>query len=184
MYNVHKIMLSILYYIFIEMHWYMCYNETIESIDNGEIQVKANVQGVTPQMFQKWGVITAIPPLGYRFSKGSDLVLDPLSSDTVRYIFDMYLIIQNLSDVARLCSAHGFTGQLGKPFTSHSVGKILRNPVYCGYRVFEGQLKPVQTPVIVSTEDFNEVQQLLAERNALVGRKRKKTTIRINETGE
>lgn len=55
MYNVHKIMMSILYYISIEMHWYMCYNETIESIDNGEIQVKANVQGVTPQMFQKWG---------------------------------------------------------------------------------------------------------------------------------
>lgn len=51
MYNVHKIMMSILYYISIEMHWYMCYNETIESIDNGEIQVKANVQGVTPQMF-------------------------------------------------------------------------------------------------------------------------------------
>lgn|GEM_PF-2301178 len=184
MYNVHKIMMSILYYISIEMHWYMCYNETIESIDNGEIQVKANVQGVTPQMFQKWGVITAIPPLGYRFSKGSDLVLDPLSSDTVRYIFDMYLIIQNLSDVARLCGTHGFTGQRGKPFTAYSISKILRNPVYCGYGAFNGRLKPIKTPVIIPPEDFDEVQQLLCARNALVGRKCRKTTIRINEIGE
>lgn len=110
--------------------------------------------------------------------------MNPVAAEVVRYIFDMYLIVQNLSDVARLCNAHGFTGQLSKPFTSHSIGKILRNPVYCGYRVFNGHLKPVKTPVIITPDDFDEVQQLLCARNALVGRKCRKTTIRINEIGE
>lgn len=129
-------------------------------------------------------MIAAIPPLGYKFGKGSELALNPVAAEVVRYIFDMYLIVQNLSDVARLCNAHGFTGQLGKPFTSHSIGKILRNPVYCGYRVFNGRLKPVKTPVIITPDDFDEVQQLLCARNVLVGRKCRKTTIRINEIGE
>ncbi|WP_367997696.1 recombinase family protein [Ruminococcus champanellensis] len=55
--------------------------------------------------------------------------------------------VHSLSDVARLCGTRGFTGQRSKLFTAYSISKILRNPVYCGYRVFEGQLKPVQTPV-------------------------------------
>lgn len=45
----------------------------------------------------------------------------------------MYLIVQSLSDVVRLCDTHGFIGQRGKPFTAYSISKILRNPVYCGY---------------------------------------------------
>lgn len=134
------------------------------------------------------GEIPAIPPLGYDFGCGADLVLDPIAAETVRYIFDMYLIVQSLSDVARLCDTHGFTGQRGKPFTAYSISKILRNPVYCGYGVFNGRLKPVKTPVktpvIIPPEDFDEVQQLLCTRNALVGRKCRKTTIRINEIGE
>lgn len=129
-------------------------------------------------------MITAISPLGYDFGCGTDLVLDPIAAETVRYIFDMYLIVQSLSDVALLCGTHGFTGRRGKPFTAYSVSRILRNPVYCGYGVFNGRLKPVQTPVIIPPEDFDEVQQLLSARNALVGRKRRKTTICINETGE
>jgi len=92
----------------------------------------------------------------------------------------MYLIVQSLSDVARLCGTHGFTGRRGKPFTAYSVSKILRNPVYCGYGVFNGRLRPV----IIPPEDFDEVQQLLCARNALAGRKYRKTTIRINEIGE
>ena len=130
------------------------------------------------------GEIPAIPPLGYDFGRGADLVLDPIAAETVRYIFDMYLIVQSLSDVARLCGTHGFTGQRGKPFTAYSVSKILRNPVYCGYGAFNGHLKPVKTPVIIPPEDFDEVQQLLCARNALVDRKCRKTTIRINEIGE
>lgn len=111
-------------------------------------------------------------------------MLNPIAAETVRYIFDMYLIVRSLSDVARLCGTHGFTGQRGKPFTAYSISKILRNPVYCGYGVFNGRLKPVKTPVIIPPEDFDEVQQLLCARNALVGRKYRKTTIRINEIGE
>lgn len=111
-------------------------------------------------------------------------MLDPIAAETVRYIFDMYLIVQSLSDVVRLCGTHGFTGQRGKPFTAYSISKILRNPVYCGYGVFNGRLKPVKTPIIIPPEDFDEVQQLLCARNALVGRKCRKTTIRINEIGE
>ena len=129
-------------------------------------------------------MIAAIPPLGYKFGDGADLVLDPIAAETVRYNFGMYLIVQSLSDVVRLCGTHGFTGQRGKPFTAYSISKILRNPVYCGYGVFNGRLKPVKTPIIIPPEDFDEVQQLLCARNALVGRKCRKTTIRINEIGE
>lgn len=61
-----------------------------------------------------------------------------------------------------------------------AMAKHKRNPVYCGYGVFNGRLKPV----IIPPDDFDEVQQLLCTRNALVGRKCRKTTIRINEIGE
>ena len=129
-------------------------------------------------------MIAAIPPLGYDFGNGFDLVVNPTDAETVRYIFDMYLIVQSLSDVARLGSTHGFTGRRGKPFTPFAISTILRNPVYCGYEVFNGHLKPAKTPVIIPPEDFDEVQQLLCARNALVGRKCRKSTIRIKDIGE
>lgn len=151
--------------------------------DSADRRNRLKPQEVKSQIFQK-GVIAAIPPLGYDFGNGSELVLNPIDAEIVRYIFDMYLIVQSLSDVARLCSTHGFTGRRGKPFTPFSISTILRNPVYCGYEVFNGHFKPVKTPVIIPLEDFDEVQQLMAFKNAYGGRKRRKTTIRINEKGE
>ena len=107
------------------------------------------------------------------------LAINAKEAEVVRYMFDMYLTVYNLSVVATLCNLHGHTGKRGRPFTAQQISTILRNPIYLGGLLLNGIKVPFKSPQIVQDEVFYQVQTLLDDPLIHAGRKRKTNTICI-----
>jgi DNA invertase Pin-like site-specific DNA recombinase len=70
---------------------------------------------------------------------------------------------QTLADVLRSLNKAGFVGrQNGKPLTYSTIGKILRNPFYCGLFLHKGELhQGIHLPMI--TKAFDRIQETLLD---------------------
>ncbi len=111
---------------------------------------------------------THSPPLGYRKPRagrdGPSLEEDPATAPLIRQAFELCATGRHsVSEIARLLTAMGLRGARGAAISSQSLGKQLRNPLYCGRMVVpsldtdaQGDFKPVVTP-----ELFARVQAML-----------------------
>lgn len=134
--------------------------------------------------------IGSTPPYGYdrvRVEHGRGYTLKPnAESDTVKLIYSLCIGGLGRSAIARRLDGMGIPARSGKAWSSATVSDILRNPVYCGkirwqFRREEKSLNdgvvtvhrrenPDCTvaeglhPAIISAEDFDKVQQLIAAR--------------------
>lgn len=118
----------------------------------------------------KQGKRTCNEVLGYDLDGKDGLSINPVEAEMVRYIFDRYLVYQNLSAVAELCRLKGYTGKRGRIQTAYSVQIILTRPIYAGYNLYCGQIYKGSHPAIISVETYNRVQKLL--KHSRVGRQR------------
>ncbi|MBZ5638298.1 MAG: recombinase family protein [Acidobacteriia bacterium] len=113
-------------------------------------------------------------PLGYdRTPEGGRLVVNPDEAGRVCDIFKLFLenpsIIGNVEELRR----RGWTLKRwttredrvygGRAFDKHSLGRLLRNPVYIGEVHFDGGVYPAEHEAIVDRETWNRAQELLRE---------------------
>ena len=99
--------------------------------------------------------------LGYRFEEGS-LVLIEEEAMTVRAIFRLYLEGFTLDDVVTRLESLGIKTRHHKTWTKWNLSHVLHNPVYAGFRRWDGILAAGKHEAIVSPEDFNAVQVRIA----------------------
>lgn len=100
--------------------------------------------------------------IGYK-SKKTDtyhetIVIDEEKSCFVRTAFELRLEGKTLKEISEELHKRGFRNSKGNIVDSTRIGKILKNPVYCGEircygKIYHGNHQP-----IISEEQFNQVQ--------------------------
>jgi DNA invertase Pin-like site-specific DNA recombinase len=95
--------------------------------------------------------------LGYKVENGV-YVLDPVESQAVRIIFEMYAAGHNKKEIVAYLNEHGYKTSGGKPFVYHSLGHVLANEKYTGTYIFQNIRIDGGMPQIVSRELYDNVQ--------------------------
>jgi hypothetical protein len=119
--------------------------------------------------------VGGVVPLGYRVEDGK-LVIDPSEAETVRSIFERYLVVESLPELQRELRESGTltrrrelaTGKVigGVALTNGALAYLLRNRVYLGELNHRGKSYPGAHQAIIDGAVFEAVQtKLTANRN-------------------
>lgn len=103
-------------------------------------------------------------PYGYQLDRTTDIpVPDPTEAPVVRQIFTAYARTRaGTRAIATALSQRGIRTKAGKPWSGHTIGRILTNRVYLAERVFGDINVPDAHPAILDPDLFDEVQRIMA----------------------
>lgn len=107
------------------------------------------------------------PPYGYIHNSATkSLEIDESQSQVVRFIYDEYSKGKyGYRSVADLLNARNIPAPMRDTWIEETVRKILINPFYGGYLPHKGELHLGKHQAIITPEKWQEVQQLISERN-------------------
>jgi len=97
------------------------------------------------------------PPLGYVIQDDGRLKIDPQEANLVRHIFNRYIELKSMPDLADELMNQDDEAAKDKEWTPYAVGKILKNEIYVGMYSLAGVEDYVDEYRIVSDELFEEV---------------------------
>jgi len=107
-------------------------------------------------------------------SQPYNVSLNPVAVDVIRQSVDLVLQGKSLGYTCRTLNEAGHRTGYNRPWTPHTLGKVLRSPTLLGQRRYVGDLyrdedgRPIQvTDPIISEADFRRVEKRLEERAAL-----------------
>ncbi|MCW7540665.1 recombinase family protein [Aquabacterium sp. A7-Y] len=113
-----------------------------------------------------------VPPLGYD-AKDRKLVVNAVEAGTVRHIFERFVQLRSIVELARELNRDGVTTKAwitregreraGQPIDKQFLYKLLHNPVYLGQIRHKGMIHAGQHEPIIETELWEAVQAVLAE---------------------
>jgi len=116
------------------------------------------------------------PPLGYDI-QNRKLVVNDLEAKRVRLIYERYLEVESVTELARDLEARGVCSKVwesakgvrhgGNPFVRGALYKILRNPLYRGYVAHQGDLYPGEHEAIVPEDLAERVSRKLQDQARL-----------------
>jgi site-specific DNA recombinase len=111
------------------------------------------------------GEVLGRPPYGYRVGMRRRLVIVPIESSVVRYIFRLYIKDGlGIRRIARRLNDEQFRTRKGGLWSMVTVRDILRNRAYVGTYSRFGVRVPASHAPIISQEDFQRVQERLDQR--------------------
>jgi len=102
-------------------------------------------------------------PLGYELKEGI-LLSVPEELNVVRLIFREYLDGSTMDVIAFMLNRNGWLTRKGNPWNIYNVRVILHNPIYAGYMRWGDLLIKHFAQTAVSGDEFNRVQELIADR--------------------
>lgn len=130
-----------------------------------------------------------LPPLGYDVDKSTKkLAINEYEAEAVRLMFKMTIEGQGYGRIIDELNGRGYTTKTGRAFGKNSIHDILRNEKYIGTYIFnkrsskdadgkrnnhkyKGSDETIRienaVPVIISKEEFEQVQQKLAHRKQI-----------------
>ena len=101
-------------------------------------------------------------PFGYKLEEGV-LVIQEDEAALVRWMFHFYLEGMSLDSMAyTLNNRMDSSTRNGNPWTKYNLRTILHNPIYAGYLKWDGLLISSDHEAIISVDEFNKVQRLMA----------------------
>lgn len=104
-----------------------------------------------------------IAPLGYRWTSGAEIEIDPDGAETVKTIYKMYLQLGSIGKLKKYLDENLFTTQRDNSFSKQALADILSNEFYKGI-VTHGSVKSTGThTALVSPVLFRRVQSQLIE---------------------
>lgn len=109
------------------------------------------------------GIMGFNAPFGYSIEDGG-LIANENESTVARKIFDCYLSGMTMDDIAAdLNNSLTFTRNRNR-WNKFNLRNILHNPVYAGYMRWEDILIKHDAKTVVSVDEFNRVQELMASK--------------------
>jgi len=119
--------------------------------------------GMTQKAKKNDGIMGFTPPFGYRIADGA-LVMDTEESVIVKDIFEKYLSGSTLDDIAAdLNNSFTYTRKRNT-WNKFNLRNIMHNPVYAGYTRWDDILQKHGGGNVISVEEYNEVQLLMASK--------------------
>ncbi len=102
-------------------------------------------------------------PFGYKYVDG-ELLIDEEESKDVALIFKEYLGGRTSQQIADLLNSKGSSSRSGGKWYGMTISRILKNPVYCGYKGWDGIVLKSDHPATIEVDVFNEVQKEIVRR--------------------
>ena len=109
---------------------------------------------------EKCMVTSGQAPLGFKFENKRYLI-DKEGAETVREIYDRFLLGENCSEIARALNAEGKRSATGAKFAPNSFTRILRNERYRGVYIWDDIRIEGGLPQIIDDRTFYKVQELI-----------------------
>ena len=102
-------------------------------------------------------------PYGYDIMEG-ELIAREAEAEVVGYIYRAYMCGRSLAEIAQILNERGTPTKKGKVWMKQTVSRILRNPLYAGYVVWDDIVFSLGHAAMVTPERFNIVQGLMEKR--------------------
>lgn len=103
------------------------------------------------------------PPFGYRLNSGA-LEADWDELDVVTSIFSMYASGRTIDEICYDLNRSGQLTRRGNPWNKYNLRNILHNPIYAGYMRWEELLLRHDADTVLTPEQFNRIQELMASK--------------------
>lgn len=103
------------------------------------------------------------PPFGYTINEGS-LKSVPEELDVIRKIFNDYMSGMTMDAICFDLNRSGDLTRKGNAWNKFNLRNILHNPVYAGYMRWEELLIKHDAETVLSPEEFNNIQELMASK--------------------
>jgi len=100
------------------------------------------------------------PPLGYTLTSENRLSIDEKESNLVTDIFQMYIEVRSMPDVASQLNQQGHRTTDGGEWTPRAVGDVLRNEIYRGSYELGDVSEHVPEYQIIDDEIFEQVTKI------------------------
>ena len=103
-------------------------------------------------------------PIGYLNDRATRAIIpDPVKAPLVVHGFTRYASgLVSLADLAVELTSLGLRSRAGNPIIVSALGKMLKNPIYCGRIRYKGTIYPDAHEPLVSVELFERVQEAFA----------------------
>ncbi len=131
----------------------------LESEQTGE-RVKV---GMVQKAKTASGYLGSGVPYGYNIVD-SQLIIQENEAEVVCQIYRSYMCGRSLDEIAKTLNERGTPTKKGKVWMKQTVSRILRNPLYAGYVVWDDIVFNMGHTALVAPERFNIVQGLMERR--------------------
>jgi DNA invertase Pin-like site-specific DNA recombinase len=136
--------------------------QRIAQLESEQIGERVYV-GMRQKASTEGGILGFAHPYGYDYTDG-ELRINKDEARVVRHMFFRYLSGWGTSRIAEELDCEGFPTKRNGCWSARTVGKILKNPIYCGFLEWEDILFRGSHDSIISIDDFNKVQKMIAQR--------------------
>jgi len=109
------------------------------------------------------GVLGFNIPYGYDYCDGN-LTINDKEADIVKDIYICYKDGKSMGEIAKMFNTAKIPTKKGGFWAKKTISTILKNPTYCGYLHWEDYVYKSDHIPIISEIEFNEIQDLIADR--------------------
>ncbi|MCE5296019.1 MAG: recombinase family protein [Euryarchaeota archaeon] len=149
--------------------------QRIAQLESEQIGERVKV-GMVQKAKSGKGVLGSGVPFGYRYHN-RHLVKVEEEAAIVEDIFSQYLACVSLNDIANDLNSRNIPTKMSLTWEKSTVRNVLTNKLHIGILEWDGIQQAMPELVIISNDDFNDVQQLLSDRkrnNCVARAKREK----------
>ena len=116
------------------------------------------------------GVLGFNIPYGYDYIDGK-LVINEDEARIVKEIYSWYSDGKSMGEIAKMLNNSKIPTKKGGFWAKKTISTILKNPTYCGYLHWEDYINKSDHDPIVSENEFNEIQNIIAARGGSPAKK-------------
>jgi len=109
------------------------------------------------------GVLGFNIPYGYNYNDGI-LQINQEEAMVVKDIYSKYKEGKSMGEIAKMLQNSKIPTKKGGIWAKKTISTILKNPTYCGYLHWEQYINKSDHEKIISEFDFNEIQNIIAQR--------------------
>ncbi len=155
--------------------------QRIAQLESEQIGERVYV-GMKQKASTEGGILGFAHPYGYDYKEGK-LIVIPEEKDVVEMIFRLYLEGHSTTDIAYDLDLANYKTKRNGCWSARTIGKILKNPVYCGFLKWEEEIYPGDHETIIAVNDYNMVQDMIYNntRNTKLKRKPRKLSTPTEE---
>jgi DNA invertase Pin-like site-specific DNA recombinase len=151
--------------------------QRIAQLESEQIGERVYV-GMKQKASTEGGILGFAHPYGYDYIDG-ELKVNEYEANVIRLIFNMHLEGNGSSKIAEELDRLEYKTKRDGIWSARTIGKILKNPIYCGHMKWEEVIYKGTHESIISVEDYNEVQRMILKNTKNSKLKKKILAIKV-----
>lgn len=156
--------------------------QRIAQLESEQIGERVYV-GMRQKASTEGGILGFAHPYGYDYENG-ELRINESEAEAVRLIFSLCLEGKGSPAIADELDKMGYKTKRNGTWSARTVGKILKNPIYCGYMRWEDIIYKGSHEALITAEEYNEVQMKIRQRTKNPKLRKKPLKIEIDIVDE